>query len=88
VKEFFRERISRRDFLRRGCLFLASLGLSVWPFLRKGWAKGQVSSMREAMFYKKLEKGDLRCEICFRRCIIKEGNRGFCRNKENSGGRL
>ncbi|MFC1666351.1 AmmeMemoRadiSam system radical SAM enzyme [Candidatus Omnitrophota bacterium] len=40
------------------------------------------------MFYKCLEDSTLQCEICFRRCIIKEGQRGFCRNKENSNGTL
>jgi pyruvate formate lyase activating enzyme len=44
--------------------------------------------VREAMFYRKLEKGSVRCEVCFRRCIIPEGKRGFCRNKENRDGTL
>ena len=46
------------------------------------------SSLREAMFYKKLNKNAVRCEICFRECVIQEGKRSFCRNKENIGGRL
>jgi len=43
---------------------------------------------REVMFYKKLENGSVQCGICFRRCVIAEGQRGFCRNRENREGRL
>jgi len=43
---------------------------------------------REAMFYQKLEDNSVKCGICFRGCIIKEGKRGFCRNRENRQGLL
>lgn len=43
---------------------------------------------REAMFYRKLGENRVQCRICFRECIIDEGSRGFCRNKENRGGVL
>jgi pyruvate formate lyase activating enzyme len=45
-------------------------------------------SLREAMWYRR--SGDKRafCELCFRGCIIPEGQRGFCRVRENRGGRL
>lgn len=46
-------------------------------------------NLREAMFY---EKDSVRktayCKLCFRNCIIPEGKRGFCRNKENRKGIL
>ncbi len=42
----------------------------------------------EARFYERLENGAVRCGICPRRCVIPEGARGFCRTRENSGGRL
>jgi len=44
--------------------------------------------MREAMFYEKLDDNKVRCNICPRRCIIKEGERGFCWNRENINGTL
>ena len=50
--------------------------------------KTEAGSLREAMFYKKLGGGAAQCEICFRRCVIKKGKRGFCRNKENVDGAL
>lgn len=45
-------------------------------------------SLREAMFYKKHGGSVIQCEICFRRCTLKAGQRGFCRNKENFDGKL
>ena len=91
IESFFKEKISRRDFLKRGCLFLASLGLSLGALsllTKKGWANMKTSSLREAMFYKRLNKNTVQCEVCFRECVVKEGNRSFCRNKKNIDGRL
>ncbi len=45
-------------------------------------------SLREAMFYQKLDDGWVRCEICFRRCTVPSGGRGFCRVRENRDGRF
>jgi pyruvate formate lyase activating enzyme len=86
IERFFKEKISRRDFLKKGCLFLASLGI-LGLFAKKGLADTKIF-FREAMFYKKLKDKTVRCEVCFRECVIKDGQRSFCRNKENIGGRL
>jgi pyruvate formate lyase activating enzyme len=48
----------------------------------------KIEGKREAMFYEKVGEGAVRCKICFRECVIPEGKRGFCRNKENRGGIL
>ena len=91
MKSFFKERISRREFLKRGCQFLAYLGLSgvfLDLFSRKLEAKMDKNYLREAMFYKKLDQDTVQCEVCFRGCVLKEGMRSFCRNKENQNGRL
>ena len=46
------------------------------------------SSPKEALFYKK-EKGEtVQCLLCPRECVISDGKRGFCRNRENQGGTL
>ena len=45
-------------------------------------------SLTEAMFYHKLKDEYIRCEICPRRCVISDGGRSFCRNKENRGGKF
>ena len=50
--------------------------------------RAREAPFREAMFYEKLRNNKVRCQICFRRCIINEGKRGFCKNKENRTGAL
>ncbi|MGA2316791.1 MAG: AmmeMemoRadiSam system radical SAM enzyme [Thermodesulfobacteriota bacterium] len=40
------------------------------------------------MFYKKKEREDVQCLLCPRECVISDGKRGFCRNRENRGGTL
>lgn len=84
---FLNQKISRKAFLKRMALFLFFL-LTSNIFAKRAWAKISNVMKREAMFYKRLKDSVLQCEICFRRCIIKEGGRGFCRNKENSNGTL
>jgi len=67
----------------------------------KGWNKESMTEgagtdeqleklkyIREAMHYRKLSHGRVQCELCFRECIIYEGERGECRNRENHGGVL
>jgi pyruvate formate lyase activating enzyme len=46
------------------------------------------SSPKEALFYKKLNGEDVQCILCPRECVITDGKRGFCRNRENRGGTL
>ncbi len=46
------------------------------------------SFLREAMFYKVLGGDEVQCQMCFRKCIIPEGRRGACRNRENREGKL
>jgi len=41
--------------------------------------------MHEAMFYKKIDGQDVQCLLCPRECVISDGKRGFCRNRENRG---
>ncbi len=46
------------------------------------------SFLREAMFYEVLAGDEVQCQMCFRKCIIPEGRRGACRNRENRKGKL
>ncbi|WP_333541975.1 AmmeMemoRadiSam system radical SAM enzyme [Desulforamulus ruminis] len=41
--------------------------------------------MHEAMFYQRKEKGRVFCGLCPKGCTIQEGQRGFCRVRENRG---
>jgi len=44
--------------------------------------------MREAIFYTKLKDNFVRCDTCNQRCIIKDGDRGFCGVRKNENGKL
>lgn len=70
---------------------MSYLGLSASFFnaLSREAEAGRIRNYRrEAMFYKKLSGNAVQCEVCFRECSIKEGERGTCRNKENRKGKL
>jgi len=87
IERFFRQKISRQDFLKRISLFFFFL-TAANIFSKRAWGKMKSFFMREAMFYKKSSNNTVQCEVCFRRCIIKNKYRGFCRNKENVDGKL
>jgi len=44
-------------------------------------------AMKEAVLYTKLDDG-IRCDLCARRCVIKEGETGFCRVRTVKDGKL
>ncbi len=43
---------------------------------------------REVMFYKNLDLQTVQCLLCPRECVIGDGKKGFCRNRENRNGKL
>ncbi len=51
-----------------------------------GFAMDSKQTMHEARFYKKLNGNRVQCLLCYRKCIVKNGKRGFCRNRENRDG--
>lgn len=58
----------------------------------KGISRSQIEqaglSMVEATWYTKLKQGEVRCELCPRLCILRPGERGYCRVRANIDGRL
>lgn len=44
--------------------------------------------LKEAMLYDKLKRNLVRCKVCAHRCVIKLGDRGICRTRENRDGKL
>jgi len=44
--------------------------------------------LKEALYYQKLDNKDVQCLLCPRRCVIKNGQRGFCQVRENQEGVL
>ena len=77
--------ISRRLFLQRS--LSAATAVCLGFECKNGEAQTQ-SWPPEARFYQKLATGGVNCRLCFRKCIIQEGRRGFCRNRENRNGTL
>lgn len=44
--------------------------------------------MKEASYYKKLENKGVRCHLCPHLCVLKNGQKGICRARENGDGVL
>lgn len=44
--------------------------------------------MHEAILYQKLKNKKVRCNVCERRCVISEGERGYCQTRINEKGKL
>jgi pyruvate formate lyase activating enzyme len=43
---------------------------------------------KEGMLYERLSDNRVRCELCGRRCLISDGNRGICEARKNENGTL
>ncbi len=72
----------------------SGIGVVVSPFILH-FAKNTLSAKLirdeigyEAMFYQKLKNNKVLCQLCPQDCIINKGRRGFCRVRENQGGKL
>ena len=83
--------LSRRDFLKRGSVLCLGLGITGGlPGCSSKPDEEHVSKgdriLREARYYEKDKGGMVRCRLCFRQCFVADGERGFCRNRENRGG--
>jgi len=48
----------------------------------------EVKALKEAMLYEAVEGDMVKCNLCARRCVIKEGQSGFCRVRKNINGKL
>jgi pyruvate formate lyase activating enzyme len=47
-----------------------------------------MNTLKEAKYYEKLSDSMVKCTLCPRYCVIGDGKSGFCRVRENKGGRL
>jgi len=86
-----RRPVDRREFLKAcgaGFCLLSAAGVLGFPETapartgRKGLIKTKLSP-----WFTPLEGGDVRCELCPRRCRVPGGKRGFCRVRENRDGK-
>jgi pyruvate formate lyase activating enzyme len=84
--------MKRRDFLKALCVTCGAVGsgaaagcvLSREALAGTGGALGEFH--KEAMFYEKLNDGRVRCGLCPRGCVVGDGERGYCRVRENLDG--
>lgn len=44
--------------------------------------------MKEALLYRKFNNSLVQCGLCYRKCLIAEGQRGYCLSRINMGGTL
>lgn len=44
--------------------------------------------LKEALYWTDLDKGKIQCQLCPRRCLLSEGEKGFCRARKNIKGKL
>jgi pyruvate formate lyase activating enzyme len=62
--------------------------LAVLAGLLAGAGPAAKPAAHEARWYHKLDRAQVQCDLCPRRCVIPEGKRGTCRVRENRGGTL
>ena len=74
---------SRRDFLT--CLGMGAVGLYATPACLATTTPKLPA--KEAMFWESLPENRVRCLLCPKSCVVAEGQRGFCRVRENRNGR-
>lgn len=72
-------------------LFLLITTLSIFTIPGYSQSKERESFFpvtKETLFYKKLEGNKVQCKLCPRKCILSEGQTGFCRARKNIKGKL
>ncbi|HIE29282.1 TPA: AmmeMemoRadiSam system radical SAM enzyme [Candidatus Poribacteria bacterium] len=81
--------LSRRQFLKTGCRLGIGLGGLPFIFTHNSFAasKYKAEELHEAKYYGQLDGNKVQCQMCFRKCIVSEGQKGFCRNKININGK-
>jgi pyruvate formate lyase activating enzyme len=83
--------MTKREFLgfcgKRFCVLCAALLFSFPETLRAQIATKGLIKTKLSPYFSSLYGGEIQCELCPRRCRVTKGKRGFCRVRENRGGR-
>lgn len=97
-KSILYKRITRRSFIKKGLIGLAGLSLSAYAINKLVSKHANVFEnqapeelwkwSKEIYNYKKLSNKVVQCLNCPRQCILKPGERSFCRNKVNIDGKF
>ncbi|NLI81944.1 MAG: AmmeMemoRadiSam system radical SAM enzyme [Deltaproteobacteria bacterium] len=86
--------ITRRDFLAQGSRYsLYCVGMSfstAWLPVPASCGTSPAKGFLDrklSPYFEPLEEGRIRCTLCPRECEVAEGERGYCRVRENGGGK-
>ena len=93
LETIWQKTFTRKDFLKKCLLAGVSIGASTYFFdlaskYKAFAAIGEKRGMREAMFYEKMGDEAVKCLLCPNRCVLSNGQRGFCRVREPADGKL
>ena len=83
--------LTRRQFIKSGFAFAAGMIGAGLINKKKLGGKSFASGLgyhREALHYRKIDKNTVACLLCPRGCVLKNGQRSFCRVREPKDGKL
>lgn len=87
----FKEKSTRREFLKNSYLFCLGGALSScfldWFSPATAWGRNSLY-LHEASYYRKIDEQTVQCELCPRGCTLSAGQRSFCRVREPKAGKL
>ena len=85
-----KEGVDRRTFLKWTSAACIALSLPIIKpsgnILTAAAGGNEERYVRKARFWKKLEHRQIQCELCPRKCVIDDHERGYCGVRENRGG--
>jgi pyruvate formate lyase activating enzyme len=92
-----RDQLNRREFMGKGLLAALAATMVACTAPAESIMMKTLSSLQhkvwdpkdlhEARYYRQISGNIVQCQVCFRNCVVPEGQWGFCRNKVNIGGR-
>ena len=93
LDKIWHEKLTRKDFLKKCLAAGIGMGVSLYLFdmfsrYRAYAAIGEKRGMREALFYEKMGDEAVKCLLCPNYCVLSNGQRGFCRVREQVDGKL
>ena len=81
--------ITRRQFIKSTALFGAALiGTGFIDRTPAGMSFASIGYAKEALHYKKIDKETIMCLLCPHQCVLKDGQRSFCKVREPKDGKL
>jgi len=84
--------VYKMKFVSKIIAFLFLIFLVVIIFWQNSFSSSNITlneeELIEAKYYSILQDKTVQCQLCFRKCIIPEGERGFCLTRENIEGKL